>query len=110
MNGGTSRKISDSGVPVSPLITNSSRPCGGSVRPTIMLTTTTMPKCTRSMFSPCAIGTRSGTITSRMVISSSTIASSSISTSTHSRKPVADRFQPSNVPWIKCGTPSFATA
>ena len=44
MNGGTSRKISDSGVRVRPLMTNSRSPCGGSVSPTIILSTTTMPK------------------------------------------------------------------
>ena len=32
------------GVRVSPLMTNSNRPCGGRVRPTIMLSTTTIPK------------------------------------------------------------------
>ncbi len=75
-----------------------------------MFTTTTTPKCTGSIPSPCATGTSSGTTTSRIVTSSITTASTSISTLTHSRNPVGDRCSDSSAACSALGTPSLATA
>ena len=110
MNTGISRKIAPMEVPVRPLMTNSSSPCGGSASPTIMFSMITTPKCTRSMPSPAATGTSSGTITSRIVISSKATASSSSITFTASRNVTGPNCQPSSVARMALGRPSLATA
>ncbi|MNW19005.1 hypothetical protein D3C71_2188100 [compost metagenome] len=47
-------------------------PMGGVMRPIIMLSTSTTPRCTRSMPSARAVGMNSGTMTSWMVETSRT--------------------------------------
>ena len=85
------------------------RPYGGVIKPIMMLTTTTTPKCTRSMPSAWAVGMKTGTMIRRIAVPSSTQPSRSRSTLTSIRKPIGDRSQPARMPFIVSGMFSMVT-
>src|SRR6185312_10021862 len=87
MKGAASRTIAISVWRVMLATTKSRSPKGGVSRPIMMLTTTTTPKCTRSMPSAFAGGIRIGTMTSRIVVPSRRQPSASRMPLTSSRNP-----------------------
>src|SRR3954449_9562266 len=67
------------------------KPTGGWQRPTSMLTSITMPKCTRSMPSRFAAGARMGAMIRMIEVGSMKLPASSSNTLTSRRKPTQPR-------------------
>ena len=90
-------------------MTNSKIPYGGVIKPIIELTTTSTPKCTRSIPSASQVGMNNGTITRMIVVASRMQPNSRISTLTAIRNAIGLMSDPSNSAEIDCGICSEIT-